>query len=387
MKLLDFLNTHENWEELLSREPYALKIKKSGDYILFMYNQYRSDFSLPEVCEARGSIFYWNGREYECVCHPFDKFFNHTEPHASKIDWDSARVLEKIDGSLIKLWHHNREWHLSTNGMIDAFSAMVTPSVNFGVLFEYALTESILGESVQKVIDFFSTLDSNYTYMFELVSPMNRIIVSYNAINLYYLGRRNIKTDIEDTEFNEVWSRDFGILQPRCYLLETYRDCITTAHLMTAQEEGYVVVDKNYNRIKIKSKGYLEAAQLRVNNLTIAGAIRILKEGRLDDFYSCASQEQIELMKRVLRVLHLISSIWEADLVEVANIRDRKELALKIKNWESKGYIFYSRDNACQSAFDYLINNCHAEKVAEIIERKMLDARWELLEGLFGNIR
>ena len=57
LKLLEFILNHNNWEELLTKDPYNLKINRDNGYIIFKYNQLCSDFSLPEVREARGIIF------------------------------------------------------------------------------------------------------------------------------------------------------------------------------------------------------------------------------------------------------------------------------------------------------------------------------------------
>ena len=37
LKLIEFINTHSNWEELLIKEPYNLKITRDGDNIIFKY--------------------------------------------------------------------------------------------------------------------------------------------------------------------------------------------------------------------------------------------------------------------------------------------------------------------------------------------------------------
>ena len=72
IELRDFILSHENWEELLVAEPYNLKISRDDGYVLFKYNQVFSDFNIPLVREARGIIF--RESDWECVCHPFDKF-------------------------------------------------------------------------------------------------------------------------------------------------------------------------------------------------------------------------------------------------------------------------------------------------------------------------
>ena len=44
-----FCTMHDNWRELLIAEPYFLKIKEDGDYIMFNYDQLASDFNIPIV--------------------------------------------------------------------------------------------------------------------------------------------------------------------------------------------------------------------------------------------------------------------------------------------------------------------------------------------------
>src|SRR5689334_401284 len=118
LKLQEFINLHENWEELLSQKPYALSIKRDAGYVLFAYNMIESDFSNSIVQEARGVIF--DELTMIPVCIPFFKFFNVQEGHAADIDWSTATVTEKLDGSIIKLWNDAGAWHISTNGTIDA---------------------------------------------------------------------------------------------------------------------------------------------------------------------------------------------------------------------------------------------------------------------------
>lgn len=47
------------------------------------------------------------------VCRPFDKFFNSKEAGHKKepVDWTSARVYEKVDGSLIKCYFYKASFN------------------------------------------------------------------------------------------------------------------------------------------------------------------------------------------------------------------------------------------------------------------------------------
>ena len=93
-----FINSHEDWQELLTAPPYNLLIKPYGQYVLLKYSMIESDFDLPEVNCARGHIYKKVDNEWKCVCRPFDKFWNYGEDRAASIDWNNSVVTEKVDG-------------------------------------------------------------------------------------------------------------------------------------------------------------------------------------------------------------------------------------------------------------------------------------------------
>jgi RNA ligase len=99
-------------------EKYAIKATPHPKYphlILFKYNQIDSPFGEQIVRECRGLILDSNDN-WSIVSRPFDKFFNHGEGHAAEIDWKSAKVLEKVDGSLATIYPYDGQWHISTSG-------------------------------------------------------------------------------------------------------------------------------------------------------------------------------------------------------------------------------------------------------------------------------
>ena len=242
-------NNPDNWEELLSKD-YKLKIKKEDTYAIFNYITFECDFSNPIVQEARGIIIDFEAKEV--VCWPFRKFGNYNEFYCDTIHWESARVLEKVDGSIIKLWYDfkNEKWQFSTNATIYAERARVDASI-----VDLFFSDVILMADNYSQIPF-DTLDKTNTYIFELVSPQTKVVVSYPTASLYHLGTRNNITG-KETEI------DIGIKKPKSFPLTSLNDCIKAAHALNVgdstevENEGFVVVDKNYNRVKIKSPDYL----------------------------------------------------------------------------------------------------------------------------------
>lgn len=290
----EFCATHNsNWKELLTAEPYYLKIKEDGDYVLFMYDQLKSDFTYDIVKEARGIIF-----KKDCwdrpVCHAFDKFFNYGESHAATIDWSSAFVTEKIDGSLIKVWWDwDGGWHVSTNGTIDAFKAQLQDIKvsDFGTYFCDTLKKQC-GWFDEAVNDF----DTNLTYIFELVGPHNRVVIPYDEPAIYFLGARNNFTNEEFLCTSDLVPT--GILRPRVYPLTSLEDCIKLADTYSWDQEGFVVTDSKFNRVKIKSPAYVIAHFARTNNvITRKRLIQVILDNEVEEFLCYASDYKKQLDK------------------------------------------------------------------------------------------
>lgn len=362
MQLIEFMKNNENWEELLSKDPYNLIINKQNGYVLLKYNQIKSDFSLDIVKEARGIII--REKDFKIMCFPFTKFFNVDEPYADKIDWDNIRVQEKVDGSLIKLWCDKKDgvdkWHVSTNGCIDAFQAPIDtdlcPYKSFGELFMSAFNPRI-----------FQNMNKNHTYMFELVSPYNKIVVSYPFTRIYHLGTRD---NITGKELEE----DIGIIKPKVYDLKTRENIKLAASKLPFDEEGYVVVDKNYRRVKIKSPAYVNAHRL-INNKVIntEKVLDLIIQNEQDEFLSYfpeyktifkETENRYNKFKRKLKSIELrINKAKE-------HYKDRKKFALRVKKYMSdyQTMAFLMYDNKISGYKEYL-ESLATKKIIEGIEK------------------
>lgn len=299
LELIDFILSYDNWEELLTAEPYYLKISRDKEYIMFKYNQLFSDFNIPLVREARGIIF--RESDWECVCHPFNKFGNYGEPYCPEINWTTASIQQKIDGSLIKFWYDNG-WHISTNGLINAFNAELNnvKYQNFGQLVLDAISRVFRDEH-----EFFNMLDPKCTYMFELVSPYNRVVIPYKAVKLYFLGMRDMD-DGEEIDPNES-DISFFFQVPKRYALSTIEDVQNAANALPWDQEGYVVCDTNFNRIKIKSPSYVKAHYARNNNIITADhLVQVVLDGEQKEFLIYASEYANELYD-IENAMHVIA--------------------------------------------------------------------------------
>lgn len=359
MELLDFIHTVPNWEACLRNPPYNLKVVWDGDYVLLKYDQLASDLSLAIVQESRGCIFYAPYKNHECVqlvCYPFDKFFNYGEANAARIDWATARVQEKIDGSLIKLFYYNDEWHVATNGTIDAKKAETAiRGVSFYDVFIKALSKRGSPEY------FFSTLNTNYTYLFELVSPITRVVIEYPDYDVYFLGSRDMTT-LYERKIPSVLSADFFtfVKLPQTYPLNTLEDCIKVAKSFDKNQEGFVVCDNSFNRIKIKSPEYLVAAKLHNNGaLTVKRVIKAMRAGVVDDFYSydinrAFVESVVETYKKLSLLLDNCYSLVLMKEEEIGEQAYKVILSFVPKQYQD--YCFKRKEQKVRSAYEYLEN-------------------------------
>lgn len=355
LELMNIIKNNKDWEEILTNEPYSLKIKRNKGYILFKYDQINSDFSLKAVREARGIIF--REEDWKLVCFPFTKFFNVDEVYADKIDWDNCQVQEKIDGSLISVWFDNGIWNVSTNGNINAVESRIyndsCPYDNFGDMFL---------NNFKHMENFPSGLNKSYTYMFEMVSPYTKIVISYPKIDIYHIGTRD---NLTGKELNV----DVGIKKPKVFNLNTEQEIKEAACELPFNEEGYVVVDKNFNRVKIKSLAYVNAHRL-VNNHSInkERVLNMIIENEQSEFLSYFPEYEKDFKdveNRFLLYKETLNKIKET--VEKCNMTN-KEFALfcteNFKKDSDFGFkIFQGKIKSVREYIDNLISKKIIERI------------------------
>jgi hypothetical protein len=258
-KIANYIYNNPNtWQE--DFDGMSIRYSTDGNYTIFVYN-INADFSNEIVQEARGIIL---DNELNVVCWPFRKFGNSQESYVDEIDWSTARVQDKLDGSIVKLWFDGK-WNWSTNGVVYAEKA-TWGNTDFLTVIQSAVNYKDIN---------FNTLNKNRTYIFELVSPMTQVVIHYNETKLYHLGTRD---NITGQEYNE----DIGIEKPKEYPLTNLKDCLVAVEKLNDKQvdyEGFVVVDANWNRIKIKNAQYLVEHRYKTGVVTKRVAVDIIITG------------------------------------------------------------------------------------------------------------
>ena len=180
--------------------------------------------------------------EQKVISPGLTRFFNEAEPQAAPIDWTSAKVYEKLDGSLIKLWYSEKygRWVTSTRGSLMASGRVSNYGFNFDDLFAATVRFDI------------EKLNKSIIYYFELCTRFNKIVVQYSGDFVNLIAARSAHT------FQEFSPEDIGIIDglPVVPQVTDFREYVEG--LTGTEGEGVVVVDKDYRRIKIKAADYVK---------------------------------------------------------------------------------------------------------------------------------
>lgn len=344
LELQEFIRSNADWKEKLSSPPYCLKINEKDGFVILNYNMIDSNFALRIVQEARGIIFD-STDNFKVVCFPFMKFFNAGDPLAAKIDWASAEIQEKLDGSLIKVWYARGEWHISTNGMIDAKDAPA--SKDFNKTFYDLFMEAKEKASPDFLLTFF--LNKDYTYMFELTSPYNRMVVPYSETEITHIGTR------DNISFKE-YEIDIGIKKPKKYKFNSLEDCLENAKTLPFDEEGYVVLDKFWSRVKVKSTSYLSAHHLKNNGVvTYSRVLDMIRAEQHDDFLSIFPEYCEHFDKVLIKYQALLEECRKGiEYAQNNKFLTRKDFAVWAKRHKYPALLFSWLDGRVKKVENYL---------------------------------
>lgn len=219
------------------------------------------------------------------LARPFDRFFNLGQAAAAQVDFDhpATAFYEKMDGTLCIVYFDDikGEWHVATRSVPEAN----LPVDGFGDFTFRTLFEKALGETVGKDFVTWSGehLHRDVTYMFELTTPLNRIVVDYGGYGVTLLGARKSATGEElDPAFVQAQVKTptaeryrFGSVSE---LVDFVSDRDPTKH------EGIVVCDHLYRRVKIKNAGYLALNKVRDSVMNSPrGLVELILLEKLDD--------------------------------------------------------------------------------------------------------
>lgn len=273
-----------------------LRSQRHSDADLWIYNytekaQFEKHWT-PETLACRGLILDADGA---VVARPFPKFFNlHELPDFDPAEHGDYRVSEKIDGSLgIAYWIDGEsDPRIATRGSFTSEQAIEG-------------TRLIQGRELEE--------EPDYTPLFEIVYPENRIVVDYgDRRDLVFLDAIDKRTGEGGYGFSSwIWSH-----------AEVYEGLSLEA--LAAEErpncEGYVVTFASGTRIKVKHAEYVRLHKLitGVNArhiweiLGAEGELGSMLDGIPDELHDWIQQVQLDLFDAYMAVESAAADVFAA---------------------------------------------------------------------------
>lgn len=346
LELQKFLRDPANKPEDLTAK-LGIAVKKHPKYpnlVLFKYSQIESPMGDPLVQECRGIILD-SAKDWAVVSFPYKKFFNHGEGHAAPIDWATAKVFEKADGSLMTLYFYDMQWQVASSGTPDAGGEVYGTGISFSSLFW-----KVWKELHYNLPD---NQDQGMCFMFELCTPFNKQVVQHKANRIIFHGTRNLDpktTDyLEEIGSLDVFSKDYGWEEIKSYPLGTIDDVMKSLEFIPATDgEGYVICDAAFNRIKVKTPQYVALHHMR-DGMGSKRMLEVVRSNESEEFltyfpefksmHAQVKEKYNELREKIEQSWDKVKDMPKGGTPEESKQR-QKEFALAVKSTPFNGVLF-----------------------------------------------
>lgn len=323
-------------------EEFKIVVTDYHDRVVLNYNQIESPRFNP-ICDECRALILEKGT-WKVLARSFDRFYNFGEGEGWKdFPVSSSRVDEKLDGTLISVYYDQDEWSVATRKM--AFAEGLTAfGINFRDLFDRAVENT-------NVMKWLETADKYITYVFELTSPMNRIVTPYEDTSVSLIAaRHNVTGDELGTSYLDNIASGMKVNRPKKFTSDTIETLLEMASGLNAMDEGFVLVheqDGSFRRMKCKNPKYVAIAHLRENGgLSPRRILALIMSNDYEEYlgYFPEDRSYFEFVKEIYdESVKNISDIWE----QTKDIESQKDFALtiqgKVKYQYELGVLFKMR--------------------------------------------
>lgn len=350
----DYLRSGGTLEDLASTR--LVKARRHGRYDNLVLLKYgiEADFHDPLVRECRGLILD-ESDDWHVVSRSFDKFGNDGESYVPAIDWSTARVQEKLDGSLCVLYHYDGAWHVQTSGSPDASGEVERAGEKRGMgpaagkTFETYFWEAFEAEGGE-LPGYPMNEYGQLCFAFELMGPLNRVVVVHEKPSLRLIGVRDRQTGRQyrlagfETLLDIEAVREF-----RLSSLAEIRASFD--HISPVSQEGYVVVDAAFNRVKIKHPGYVALHHAK-DGLGPRAFVEIARSGEVPEVVT-AFPEYAPLLESARGRYVALVARTEAAYASIGGIESQKEFAAEALKLPFSAALFKMRSGRVTAADFY----------------------------------
>lgn len=218
--------------------------------------------------------------EGNIVARPFKKFWNLEENRHNPTK--EFQVFAKLDGSLGILFYYEGEWIFASRG-------------------SFTSEQSTKGfEMLKKNVDDTNIFNKEYTYLFEIIYNENRVVVRYPFENVVLLSAIHTHSGIE-MSYDAILAYSYII--PIVSRYDGLKDISKLKSIIKDDEEGFVILFSNGERMKVKGEEYLRLHKVMTNLSTTAvwevlssgGSMESLLVDVPDEFYNKIKEYETKL--------------------------------------------------------------------------------------------
>lgn len=332
-----------DWLSHLETE-HKIIVNRDGDLVSLKYNQIESPMHLPIVQECRGMVV--DVANARVLAHPYNKFWNYSDVPAAVIDWETARVLEKLDGSLMILyWDPNiDEWAVASSGTPRGSG---TFGSNEAETFGQAFWRTFEALGMRR------PTQDHVCYMFEFCDTPNRIVVKHEKPRIVLHGARNMATGEECNADDLTWfgeQHNWEVV--KSFPISSIGECLAAADALDPIAcEGFIVVDAQFNRVKIKSPRYVVLHHMK-GEATLRRSIELWQSGESAELLSHFPEMAPQILPVHERLDTIAVRAAYGAQVAMATTTSRKEYALAVKDkpWSSVAFKLYGKTASVNDA-------------------------------------
>lgn len=323
--------------------------------------------------------------EVDVLAWPMNRFYNHGDTNGADIDWSDPdlRVYEKLDGTcMIVYWDalHGR-WHAGTRSVPEADlpirkDHMEIGDMTFSELFFVALRktrEAAEGKALEwEPSDFDKVvhLNKELTYVFELTTPYNRIVVKYDEPRVTLLAARHTASGQEQAIES---LRLQHVNRPKTWELRSAAalDAFVNSADPALLEGAVVCVPKgdSFARLKVKNKAWVLSSKAKdLVTVSRRSAVLAIIKGEIDDVLPLVEPDIRAELVRMTEAMAVYFKSIDANFAEFkakAN-GDRKAFALQVTSsgdWTPAYFNMW--EGRAPTALQWAQNMAAAKKLAD----------------------
>lgn len=361
MDIVNYLKSFDDSKKALIaiHQKYNIEIHQNNNFVLLNYG---IDSPHNPICDDCRALIL-KIPDWDVVSFSFRRFYNYHEYHAVKIDWSTAKVYEKLDGSLVVFFHYGQQWRMQTRGTIDAIGELPDKTGTFNQHIMLLLANA----GFNSLQDFMTNVPHNWCYVMEYVGPHNRVVTPYITEQLYLLAITD-KSNQSYIDISRVVRWPFAY--PQEYKLTSIEEIMKSIDKLPKLHEGYVISDAHGNFVKVKNPVYLAVSHLINAGSIITDkhfvTIAIRKDVDEIKAYFPNLVERIEYFENIIQ--KLTQEAEEAWLLN-KDAPDQKSFALKVKDLPFSAWLFLKRAGKTKLAAREWTSSVKPEFVLKSLEK------------------